>query len=141
VSRENVDLIQRQIEALNRGDWQGSIEGLDRGIEWVVAREHPASRTVRGLDELRTYQQDWRQTLGGLTFECEDVIDRGSAVVALGRIKGTGSGSGAEVEVPIAFVSRFRGGRVIGSALLGGVSHALAAHIKRPVLIAPQHPS
>ena len=26
-------------------------------------------------------------------------------------------------------------------ALLGSVSHALAAHTKRPVLIAPQHPS
>ena len=113
MSEENVELIHRQIEALNRGDWEGSIEGLGRQIEWVVSREHPASRTVRGLDELRTCQQDWRQMLGGLTFKSEDVIDGGTAVGALGRIKGTGSGSGAEVEVPIAFVSRFRDGRVI----------------------------
>jgi nucleotide-binding universal stress UspA family protein len=34
-----------------------------------------------------------------------------------------------------------RGRGVITSALLGSVSHALAAHTKRPVLIAPQHPS
>ena len=34
-----------------------------------------------------------------------------------------------------------RGRGVIGSALLGSVSHALAAHTKRPVLIAPQHSS
>jgi nucleotide-binding universal stress UspA family protein len=34
-----------------------------------------------------------------------------------------------------------RGRGAIGSALLGSVSHALAAHTKRPVLIAPQHPS
>jgi nucleotide-binding universal stress UspA family protein len=34
-----------------------------------------------------------------------------------------------------------RGRGIIGSALLGSVSHALAAHTKRPVLIAPQHPS
>jgi len=33
-----------------------------------------------------------------------------------------------------------RGRGAIGSALLGSVSHALAAHTKRPVLIAPQHP-
>ena len=33
-----------------------------------------------------------------------------------------------------------RGRGPIGSALLGSVSHALAAHTKRPVLIAPQHP-
>ena len=34
-----------------------------------------------------------------------------------------------------------RGRGAIGSALLGSVSHALAAHAKRPVLIAPQRPS
>jgi nucleotide-binding universal stress UspA family protein len=34
-----------------------------------------------------------------------------------------------------------RGRGAIGSALLGSVSHALAARAKRPVLIAPQHPS
>ncbi len=33
-----------------------------------------------------------------------------------------------------------RGRGALGSALLGSVSHALAAHTKRPVLIAPQHP-
>jgi len=34
-----------------------------------------------------------------------------------------------------------RGRGAISSALLGSVSHALAAHTKRPVLIAPQHRS
>jgi nucleotide-binding universal stress UspA family protein len=34
-----------------------------------------------------------------------------------------------------------RGRGAIGSALLGSVSHALASHTKRPVLIAPQHHS
>ena len=32
-----------------------------------------------------------------------------------------------------------RGRGALGSALLGSVSHALAAHTRRPVLIAPQH--
>lgn len=34
-----------------------------------------------------------------------------------------------------------RGRGAIGSALLGSVSHALASHTKRPLLIAPQHQS
>jgi nucleotide-binding universal stress UspA family protein len=34
-----------------------------------------------------------------------------------------------------------RGRGEIRSALLGSVSHALASHTKRPVLIGPQHPS
>lgn len=33
-----------------------------------------------------------------------------------------------------------RGRGAVGSALLGSGSHALAAHAKRPVLIAPQRP-
>jgi nucleotide-binding universal stress UspA family protein len=33
-----------------------------------------------------------------------------------------------------------RGRGAIGSVLLGSVSHGLAAHTKRPLLIAPQHP-
>jgi ketosteroid isomerase-like protein len=113
MSQRNVDLVRRQIEALNRGDWEGSIEGIDPEIEWVVAREHPASRTVRGLEELRAYRQDWSQSLGGLGFESERIICRGDLVVAVGRIKGIGVGSGAEVGVPIAFVSRFRDGAVV----------------------------
>jgi nucleotide-binding universal stress UspA family protein len=34
-----------------------------------------------------------------------------------------------------------RGRGAIRSALLGSISHALAAHTKRPLLIAPQRPS
>jgi nucleotide-binding universal stress UspA family protein len=34
-----------------------------------------------------------------------------------------------------------RGRGAVRSALLGSVSHALAAHTKRPLLIAPQRPS
>ena len=33
-----------------------------------------------------------------------------------------------------------RGRGTVASALLGSVSHALAVHTKRPLLIAPQHP-
>jgi ketosteroid isomerase-like protein len=112
MSQENVELIQRQVEALNRGDWEGSIEGIDPGIEWVVAREHPASRTIRRLDELRVYRQDWAQVLGELRFESERIIDRDDVVVSIGRISGTGAGSGAATEVPIGFVLRFRDGSV-----------------------------
>lgn len=46
------------------------------------------------------------------------------------------------VEIDAALVVCGQRGRgTIASALLGSVSHALAAHTKRPLLIAPQRPS
>jgi ketosteroid isomerase-like protein len=113
MSQEHVELVRRQIEALNRGDWEGSIEGVDSRIEWVVAREHPASRTVRGLEELRAYREDWRQMLGELRFESERIIDGGDAVVSVGRISGTGAGSGAATDVALALVLQFDGDSVV----------------------------
>jgi ketosteroid isomerase-like protein len=113
MSQQNIEIVKRQIEGLNRGDWEGSIEGVDPAIEWVVAREHPGSRTISGVDDLRAYRQDWAQSLGGLTFEPERIVGRDDLVVAVGRIRGTGMESGAAVGVPIAFVSRFRGDSVV----------------------------
>ena len=113
VSQQNVELVRRQIEALNRGDWDASVEGVDSQVEWVVAREHPASRTVRGLEDLRAYREDWGQTLGSLRFEPERIVDGPETVVVLGTVKGTGAGSGAEVEVPLGFAMRFRDGAII----------------------------
>jgi nucleotide-binding universal stress UspA family protein len=45
-----------------------------------------------------------------------------------------------EIDAGLVVCGR-RGRGMIGSALLGSVSHALATHTKRPLLIAPQHPS
>jgi ketosteroid isomerase-like protein len=113
VSQENVELVRRQIEALNRGDWEASVEGVDSQVDWVVAREHPASRTVHGLDDLRAYREDWAQMLGGLRFEPERIVDGLETVVVLGTVTGTGAGSGAEVEVPLGLAMRFHDGAVV----------------------------
>jgi ketosteroid isomerase-like protein len=113
VSKATAELVRRQIEALNRGDWEGSIEGVDPEVEWVVAREHPATRTIRGLDELRAYREDWAGMLGGLRFELAEVVDGPETIAVVGRVTGTGSGSGAEVAVPLGFAMWFRDGAVV----------------------------
>jgi nucleotide-binding universal stress UspA family protein len=42
---------------------------------------------------------------------------------------------------PRLIVCGQRGRGVLGSALLGSVSHKLASHTRRPILIAPEHPA
>jgi ketosteroid isomerase-like protein len=113
MTRGHVDLIRRQIEGLNRGDYGASIEGMSPDIEWRVAREHPAARTIHGLEELRSYREDWAQSLGELTYELDEAVDNDDVVVVIGKVCGTGAGSGAKVEVPLALVVRFRGEEVV----------------------------
>ncbi len=113
MSTGRVDLIRRQIEGLNRGDWEASIEGVSPDVQYQVAREHPAARTIHGFEELRSYREDWAQSLGELSYELEEVLDNDDAVVVIGRVRGIGAGSGAEVVVPLALVVRFRGEEVV----------------------------
>ena len=109
----HVDLIHRQIKGLNRGDWEASIEGMSPDVEWWVAREHPAARTIHGLEELRSYREDWAQSLGELTYELEEALDNDDVVVVIGKVRGIVAGSRTEVEVPLALVVEFRGEDVV----------------------------
>ncbi|HYU59809.1 MAG TPA: nuclear transport factor 2 family protein [Solirubrobacterales bacterium] len=109
----NVEVVRDGIEAMNRGDWPTTERGLHPDIEWVIAREHPASRTIRGLEELRAYMADWMETLEGLRLEVDEIFERGDRVIAIGRVRGVGAGSGADVVVPIAFVNHFSEGVIV----------------------------
>jgi ketosteroid isomerase-like protein len=113
MASDRVELIRRNTEALNRGDLEGAGEGLDPEVEWVVAREHPAARTIHGVADLRAYLDDWLESLPGLRFELDRVVEDGDRVIAIGSVSGTGMGSGAAVGVPIAFAYRFQGDVIV----------------------------
>src|SRR5271168_2359720 len=78
-------------------------------IEWVVAREHPEARTLNGRDEVMAYFQAWEEVLEHPRLEMERFVDAGGPVVAVGSVRGTGTGSGADVQVPIALVCTLAG--------------------------------
>jgi len=65
---------------------------------------HPDARTLRGHAALSEYQREWRETVPNVRVEYDRILDAGDSVVAVGTARGTGSGSGADVAVPIAFV-------------------------------------
>ncbi len=101
------------IEAYNRGDIEAMASLADPEVEWVVAREHPAATVHRGPEAIRTYLEDWQRTMPGMAYESEEILERDDRVLAVGRLRGSGLGSGAEVEVRIATISTFAGGRAV----------------------------
>lgn len=100
MSRENVEVVREAFAVPEPAD---ALRFWKPEIEWVVAREHPEARTLKGSDAVLTYAQAWEETLAGLRIDIERLIDAGQTVVAVGVVRGAGSGSGADVQVPIAF--------------------------------------
>ena len=98
----NVAATRRFIEAYNEGDLDGLVALADPNIEWEVAPEHPAATTHRGIDAVREYHEDWRNTLHGLRIDLHSIAASGDSVVTVCGLRGEGAESGADVEVEIA---------------------------------------
>ena len=106
----NAETARAWVDAFNRGDTEALLKGASAETEWVVAREHPASTTHHGREDIAGYLKDWRATMPGLTYEADEIVERGDCVLIVGRIRGTGVGSGAPTEVPVATLTTFADG-------------------------------
>jgi ketosteroid isomerase-like protein len=82
-------------------------------IEWVVAREHPEARTLVGREAVLAYFRAWEEILDDPRLEMNRFIDAGVPVVAVGTVRGTGAGSGADVQVPIALVCTIKDRKLV----------------------------
>jgi ketosteroid isomerase-like protein len=109
----NAAAISQSIEAYNSGDLESLLATAHPDIEWEVAPEHPAATTHRGIDAVREYHEDWRNTLNDLTIDVVSVAEGSDSVVTVCRLRGRGGESGADVEVEIAFLTTFRDGKAI----------------------------
>ena len=113
MSRENLEAVRRSIEAVNAGGLDAMLSDLATDAEWRVAEEHPESRTCRATKRIRSYFAQWRTQLDHLRFELAELVERGDRVIASGYVRGTGAGSGVEIQVPLAIVFTWRGGKII----------------------------
>jgi nucleotide-binding universal stress UspA family protein len=95
---------------------EGEVDEREAEFAQRIAEEGAAGARTRGYNAVaRIAQSD--QSVAKTVGEVAEEVDAG--LIVCGQ----------------------RGRGTVGSALLGSVSHALAAHTRRPVLIAPQHPS
>src|SRR3982074_2742662 len=101
MSQQNAELL-REFFAIT--DLNEASQTWHPEIEWVVAREHPEARTLNGREAVMAYFRAWEDILDEPRLEMDRFIDAGVHVVAVGTVRGTGTGSGADVQVPIAFV-------------------------------------
>lgn len=110
MGRREIEVIERSLEAWNRGDIAAALELMGPDLEWVTAEENPQAGTLRGADEIGAYLSDWRATVPGLHYEATEYLDLGDCVVSIGTTSGRMGEDGPEVTAKLCLVVRFENG-------------------------------
>ena len=114
MSKENVELSLRLIEAWNRRDVEATVAVWDPEGVWYPAIEASTEgrRTYRGHEGARQYFEDLAQFSEAGHTEYPEVRDLGDQVLGLGRIW-IRFASGVELDQEAAFLHTWRNGRCV----------------------------
>jgi ketosteroid isomerase-like protein len=119
MSQENVEIVQRKIEA-----FRGGAEGGDFGVafetgavatdvEWIAFAELE-QRSFRGREGFIEFMRGWTEDFEGWSAQLERLVDAGNdCAVAFFHQTATGKGSGAPVEMDYAVIYELKGGQLV----------------------------
>jgi ketosteroid isomerase-like protein len=116
MSQENVELVKRAADAINRGDAEALVAELDPEVEWhgAILMAMGGTQTVyRGHEGVREWLRDLYETLSEFQAEYPEIRDLGDRTVAIGRIRARGAASEAQIESPHGTVTDFKDGKAI----------------------------
>ncbi len=102
MSRENVEIVRRSLEAFARGDFEAAFAAHAPDSEWSTAADEPDSQTYRGRDGLDRFVASlaelWEGRFDGL-MEFGEYVDHGDWIIVPWSSRMRGKSSGIEVEV------------------------------------------
>jgi ketosteroid isomerase-like protein len=109
MSQENVELVRRLLECFIAGEvlW----DALDEAVE-IHDHDIPDAGEYRGHAGVMRWVADWGAGLPVVSFDLQELIDAGDAIVAVILLKARGRDSSVDVERQDAIVYRCRGDRV-----------------------------
>jgi len=109
MSQENLEIAQRGIACMNRGDDDGFAALMAEDVRYMPHNESP----LEGREQVLQYARSWSEAFDRFEWESSRLVDVGDYVVVSGRVVARGRGSGVEVSSNDAWVLRFRDGQVI----------------------------
>jgi len=135
MSQANVEAARRLYEARNRGDTEAVVAECHPQVEWHSYLSSLGGRPIRGHAGVRRYLRSLAEVWAEFRHELEELVDAGDSVVSLLHIHAVGRASGVAVDMPIAHVLTFEGGRCIESVSYVDRSDALeAAGVREPAV-------
>jgi ketosteroid isomerase-like protein len=112
MSQENVELVQRMLDAWDSGDLSEWGEGLHEEIRWVPLAENTQTEPIQGVNATLAFVADWIEPWEEYTVEALGIIDAGDSVVLSTRQSGKHS-TGAEISMEMHAVGNFRDGKLV----------------------------
>jgi ketosteroid isomerase-like protein len=131
MSQENVEIVQEQIDAYNRGDYEAALAPLDEEVEWhvphVAALDAPASGVVRGRAQVAEQFARWLEAWETHAFQVTEALGQGENVFIAGLQVGRGRHSGLDVRVPTFHVFTVHEHKIVAMRVFPDRTEALEA--------------
>src|SRR6476469_9314917 len=127
MSRENVELVRRAIDAFNRRDLDEFLQCLNPEAELDWSRSLGVEAGVyRGRQAIRDFSNTFLETWEEVTTSVDEFIECGESVVVPGRTHFRGR-DGIDVQAYGAFVYTVRDARIVELRVFDERSEALKA--------------
>ena len=112
MSRENVEIVKRLMDAFNERDLDTFAEITTPDFEWTTSMTAVEGEIFRGREGIETYFGRMRDAWDEFRALASEFRDLGDRVLWLGRLEGRGRGSGVPVTAPLDILFDFRGGKI-----------------------------
>ena len=115
MSRENVEIVQRGLDAFNADDAAGFLDLWDPECEFFsITGSRMDATPYRGHDGISRYLEETAETWAELRFETERILEGKDedVVVTVGLLRGEGRASGVLVEQRVGMVYKLRSRKI-----------------------------
>ncbi len=127
MSRQNVEVFHRAVDAYARGDLDAYLETAHPDCEWYpLTAQAEGGEGYRGHKGVRRWWSNLESNLDEFEASVDECRDLGDTVIAFGRLGGRFK-SGVTLEQEIAWVARYRDGRLIWGRTFRTRAEALEA--------------
>jgi ketosteroid isomerase-like protein len=127
MSQENVEIVRRAYEHLNRGDAEGLVELCDDDFLMDMSERVFNPDMYEGHDGIRRFYEGVREAWDSYQWDVEETRVAGNAVVALLHCRAQGRKGGPPVDWRVAWLWTFQLGRAASVRFYRDQAQALEA--------------
>jgi SnoaL-like domain len=126
MSKENVELHYRSINAVNQRDFSAFLSVMDEHVE-AVSRIVAMEGGLHGHEGIRRWWDEWLTAFPDYEIEVDEIRDLGEVTIAAMRAVAHGAGSDVPLEDTIWLACRWRRGKCVWWRVLYSWAEALEA--------------